>query len=45
MRGRDVGFILQDALVSLDQLRPVGKEIDEALRLHDWGTAASATSG
>jgi peptide/nickel transport system ATP-binding protein len=39
IRGKDVGFILQDALVSLDQLRPVGKEIEEALRLHDWGTA------
>jgi peptide/nickel transport system ATP-binding protein len=38
IRGCDVGFILQDALVSLDQLRPVGKEIDEALRLHDWGS-------
>jgi len=38
MRGKDIGFILQDALVSLDQLRPVGKEIDEALRLHDWGS-------
>ncbi|HWI71405.1 MAG TPA: ABC transporter ATP-binding protein, partial [Baekduia sp.] len=40
LRGRDVGFVLQDALVSLDQLRPVGKEIEEALRLHDWGTRA-----
>jgi peptide/nickel transport system ATP-binding protein len=39
IRGKDVGFILQDALVSLDQLRPVGKEIEEALRLHDWGTS------
>jgi peptide/nickel transport system ATP-binding protein len=38
LRGRDVGFVLQDALVSLDQLRPVGKEIAEALRLHGWGT-------
>jgi len=38
LRGKDVGFILQDALVSLDQLRPVGKEIDEALKLHDWGS-------
>jgi peptide/nickel transport system ATP-binding protein len=38
LRGRDVGFILQDALVSLDQLRPVGKEIDEALKLHDFGS-------
>jgi peptide/nickel transport system ATP-binding protein len=37
VRGRDIGFILQDALVSLDPLRPVGAEIDEALRLHRWG--------
>ena len=34
-----MGFILQDALVSLDQLRPVGAAIEEALRLHDWGTS------
>jgi len=40
IRGRDVGFILQDALVSLDPLRPVGAEIAEALRLHRWGTRA-----
>jgi peptide/nickel transport system ATP-binding protein len=39
IRGKQIGFILQDALVSLDQLRPVGKEIEEALRLHRWGTA------
>lgn len=38
VRGRDIGFVLQDALVSLDQLRPIGREIDEALRLHDYGT-------
>lgn len=37
IRGRRIGFILQDALVSLDPLRPVGREIDEALRLHGWG--------
>jgi peptide/nickel transport system ATP-binding protein len=37
VRGRDVGFILQDALVSLDPLRPVRAEIAEALRLHKWG--------
>ncbi|WP_441800376.1 dipeptide ABC transporter ATP-binding protein [Leifsonia sp. RAF41] len=37
IRGRDVGFVLQDALVSLDPLRAVGREIDEALRLHGWG--------
>lgn len=40
VRGRDVGFILQDALVSLDPLRSVGAEIDEALRLHRWGSRA-----
>jgi peptide/nickel transport system ATP-binding protein len=40
IRGKDVGFILQDALVSLDQLRPVGREIAEGLRLHGWGTRA-----
>ena len=36
MRGREVGFILQDALVSLDPLRPVGAEIAETLKLHGW---------
>jgi peptide/nickel transport system ATP-binding protein len=39
IRGKDVGFVLQDALVSLDPLRPVGKEITEALKLHNWGNA------
>lgn len=34
VRGSKVGFILQDALVSLDPLRPVGKEIAEAVALH-----------
>jgi peptide/nickel transport system ATP-binding protein len=37
IRGRDIGSVLQDALVSLDPLRPVGREIAEALRLHRWG--------
>jgi peptide/nickel transport system ATP-binding protein len=37
IRGREIGFILQDALVSLDALRPVGREVEEALRLHGWG--------
>jgi peptide/nickel transport system ATP-binding protein len=41
VRGRDVGFILQDALVSLDPLRPVRAEIAEALRLHNWGDRAA----
>ncbi|NUL45644.1 ABC transporter ATP-binding protein [Cellulosimicrobium funkei] len=34
IRGKDIGFILQDALVSLDPLRTVGAEIGESLRLH-----------
>ncbi|SNB70909.1 peptide/nickel transport system ATP-binding protein [Arboricoccus pini] len=41
VRGSKIGLILQDALVSLDPLRPVGKEIDEALWLHRWGDRAS----
>jgi peptide/nickel transport system ATP-binding protein len=39
-RGRRIGFVLQDALVSLDPLRPVGAEIEEALRLHGWKSRA-----
>ena len=35
IRGRRIGFILQDALTSLDPLRTVGREIVEALRLSD----------
>ncbi len=34
LRGGAVGLVLQDALVSLDPVRPVGREIDEVLRLH-----------
>ncbi|ALL78708.1 ABC transporter ATP-binding protein [Pseudonocardia sp. EC080610-09] len=34
IRGDRVGFVLQDALVSLDPVRPVGREIAEALRVH-----------
>ncbi|MGX6448827.1 ATP-binding cassette domain-containing protein, partial [Patulibacter sp. S7RM1-6] len=40
LRGAEIGFVLQDALVSLDPLRPVGREIDEALRLHGAGSRA-----
>ncbi|WP_409241867.1 dipeptide ABC transporter ATP-binding protein [Bradyrhizobium sp. NC92] len=40
VRGKEIGFVLQDALVALDPLRPVGKEIGEALRLH--GAVASS---
>ncbi len=41
IRGREIGFILQDALVSLDQLRRVGDEVSEPLKLHRWGNRAS----
>ena len=34
LRGRHVGLVLQDALVSLDPLRPIGREITEPLRTH-----------
>ncbi len=34
VRGRYIGFVLQDALVSLDHLRRVGQEVGEGLRLH-----------
>lgn len=37
VRGADIGFVLQDALVSLDPLRPVGAEIEETLTLHRFG--------
>ncbi len=41
IRGRRIGFIQQDALVSLDPLRKIGKEIGEALRLHGWRDRAA----
>ncbi|KAB1645027.1 dipeptide ABC transporter ATP-binding protein [Gulosibacter chungangensis] len=41
LRGRRIGFIQQDALVSLDPLRHVGREIEEPLRLHGWRDRAS----
>jgi peptide/nickel transport system ATP-binding protein len=34
IRGRQIGLIVQDALVSLDPLRPIGREISDGLRLH-----------
>ena len=40
LRGRDIGFISQGALVALDPLRPVGREIADSLRLHTSLTAS-----
>ena len=34
IRGTRIGFVMQDALGSLDPLRPVGREIGEPLLLH-----------
>ena len=34
VRGRQIGFVLQDALVSLDPLKTIGSEITEALIQH-----------
>jgi peptide/nickel transport system ATP-binding protein len=34
VRGREIGFVSQDALVSLDHLRKVGREVGEGLKLH-----------
>lgn len=34
LRGGDVGFVPQDALLSLDPLRPIGREIGDVFRLH-----------
>ena len=38
IRGTAVGFVLQDALVSLDQFRTVGSEVGEPLRVHGRGS-------
>jgi peptide/nickel transport system ATP-binding protein len=37
LRGNRIGFVLQDALVSLDPIRPVGREVAEAISIHNPG--------
>ncbi|KAF1044563.1 dipeptide ABC transporter ATP-binding protein [Xylophilus sp.] len=37
IRGRSIGYILQDALVSLDPLRTIGQELEEAI----WATGGT----
>jgi peptide/nickel transport system ATP-binding protein len=37
LRGRRIGLVLQDALVSLDPLRPIGIEVREVLDVHRLG--------
>ncbi len=34
MRGRQIGLVMQDALVSLDPLRPIAQEVGEVLSQH-----------
>ena len=34
LRGRDIGLVSQGALVALDPLRPIGREVADTLRLH-----------
>ncbi|PTX97511.1 ABC transporter ATP-binding protein [Verrucomicrobia bacterium LW23] len=41
VRGSRVGFVMQDALGSLDNLRTVGREVGEALELHGSLTRAA----
>ncbi|MFD1713975.1 dipeptide ABC transporter ATP-binding protein [Amnibacterium flavum] len=41
IRGREIGLISQDALVSLDPFRPIGREIGDALRLHTRMSASA----
>ncbi len=36
LRGTFAGLVMQDALVSLDPLRPIGREVGEVLERHRW---------
>ncbi len=44
IRGKEVGLVLQDALVSLDPLRPIGREIGDSIRLHTRAGAAETAA-
>lgn len=41
LRGREIGFVLQDALTSLDPLRRIGQEVAEPLLTHRLERGAS----
>ncbi|WP_437615726.1 dipeptide ABC transporter ATP-binding protein [Erwinia sp. V71] len=43
IRGREIGFVLQDALTSLDPLRRIGQEVAEPLRTHRLARGAELT--
>lgn len=43
IRGRDVGFIFQDPMVSLNPVMKVGRQIIEALRVHDKALSVQAS--
>lgn len=44
LRGAGVGLVPQDALLSLDPLRPIGREIGDVLRLHSRLSATEASA-
>ena len=44
VRGAQIGYVLQDALVSLDPLRTIGQEISDALRIHTKLSSAERTA-
>lgn len=43
LRGREIGFVLQDALTSLDPLRRIGQEVSEPLLTHGLARKAEVS--